>query len=263
MKRFVAVTLFIFVTLAFGGAAEAQTTVLRVGASTLPHAPILQFVKPRLAEEGIELEIIEFSDYVLPNLALANGDIDANFFQHIPYLEDFATSHRLDLTWTEKVFIAPIGMYSRKIDSIDQLSRGARIAIPNDVTNGGRALVLLEQAGLIKLREGVGANATVFDIVSNPLDLYILELEAPLLPRALEDVDAAFINQTYALEAGLKPTRDAILLESGDSPYANVVAVRAEDVDDPAIRKLGEVLTRPEVREFILEYFEGSLIPAF
>jgi len=263
VKRLIVVITLLAVVTAWSGLAAAQTTVLRVGASTLPHAPILEFVKPMLAAEGIELQIIEFSDYVLPNLALAEGDIDANFFQHIPYLEDFAANHRLDLTWTVKVFLAPIGMYSKKITSIDQLRRGATIAIPNDVTNGGRALALLEQAGLLELREGVGANATVFDIVANPLNLRILELEAPLLPRALDDVDAAFINQTYALEAGFRPNRDAILLESGDSPYANVVATRTENANDPAIRKLGEVLTRPEVREFILEYFEGSLIPVF
>lgn len=263
MKRWLAVAIMVTVLLAGSGLAAAQTTVLRVGASTLPHAPILEFVKPMLAEEGIQLEIIEFSDYVLPNLALAQGDVDANFFQHVPYLEDFAANHGLDLTWTVKVFIAPIGLYSKKIDSIDQLSRGAQVAIPNDVTNGGRALMLLARAGLLELREGVAENATVFDIVANPLNLRIIELEAPLLPRALDDVDAAFINQTYALEAGLKPTQDAILLEAGDSPYANVVAARTDNADHPAVQKLGEVLTRPEVREFILEYFEGSLIPAF
>lgn len=263
MRRSLIVVALLVATLAFSGFAAAQPTVLRVGASTLPHAPILEFVKPMLAEEGIELQIIEFSDYVLPNLALAEGEIDANFFQHIPYLEDFAANHRLDLAWTEKVFLAPIGMYSSKIDSIDQLQRGARIAIPNDVSNGGRALLLLAEAGLLELRAGVTSNATVFDIVRNPLNLRIIELEAPLLPRSLDDVDAAFINQTYALEAGLKPTQDAILLEAGDSPYANVVAARTENANDPAIQKLGEVLTTPEVREFILEYFEGSLIPSF
>lgn len=263
LRRLTGIVLLLVAVFALSGLAAAQSTVLRVGASTLPHAPILEFVKPMLAEEGIELQIIEFSDYVLPNLALANGEIDANFFQHIPYLEDFAANHRLDLVWTEKVFIAPIGMYSRKIDAVDQLGRGARIAIPNDVTNGGRALVLLAEAGLLELRDGVTSGATVFDIVRNPLNLRIIELEAPLLPRSLDDVDAAFINQTYALEAGLKPTEDAILLESGDSPYANVVTARTDNADDPVVQKLGEVLTRPEVREFILEYFEGSLIPSF
>src|SRR5690606_40001178 len=212
MRRILAVVALVALVAAAGAMAAAQPTVLRVGASTLPHAPILEFIKPMLAEEGIELQIIEFSDYVLPNLALAEGDIDANFFQHIPYLEDFAANHRLDLTWTVKVFTAPIGMYSKKIQSIDELPRGARIAIPNDVTNGGRALLLLEQAGLIELRKDIQGSPTVFDIVRNPRNLRIIELEAPLLPRALDDVDAAFINQTYALEAGLKPTQDAILL---------------------------------------------------
>lgn len=263
MRQSIVLTVLLIAVVAFSGVAAAETTVLRVGASTLPHAPILEFVKPMLAEEGIELQIIEFSDYVLPNLALGNGEIDANFFQHVPYMEDFAANHRLSLTWTEKVFIAPIGLYSRKVDSIDELPRGARIAIPNDVTNGGRALVLLAEAGLLELREGVGSAATVFDIVSNPMNFRFLELEAPLLPRALDEVDAAFINQTYALEANLKPTEDAILLEGAESPYANVVAARTDNADDPAIQKLGEVLTRPEVREFILEYFDGSLVPTF
>ena len=215
MRRWLLVVTLLVAVLALGGLAAAQPRVLRVGASTLPHAPILEFVKPMLAEEGIELQIIEFSDYVLPNLALAQGEIDANFFQHVPYLEDFAANHRLDLTWTEKVFIAPIGLYSNKIDSIDELQRGARIAIPNDVSNGGRALMLLAQAGLLELREGVTSNATVFDIVRNPLNLRIIELEAPLLPRALDDSDAAFINQTYALEVGLKPTQDRDFAGSG------------------------------------------------
>src|SRR5690606_24725709 len=176
MRRILAVVALVALVAAAGAMAAAQPTVLRVGASTLPHAPILEFVKPMLAEEGIQLEIIEFSDYVLPNLALAQGDVDANFFQHVPYLEDFAANHGLDLTWTVNVFIAPIGLYSKKIDSIDQLSRGAQVAIPNDVTNGGRALMLLARAGLLELREGVAENATVFDIVANPLNLRIIEL---------------------------------------------------------------------------------------
>lgn len=229
----------------------------------MPHAPILEFVRPLLAEEGIDLQIIEFSDYVLPNLALADGDLDANFFQHVPYMDDFAASHGLSLTWTEKVFIAPIGLYSHRVNSLEELPRNAHIALPNDVTNGGRALILLEQAGLLELAPGVGSDATVFDIVSNPQNFDFIELDAPSLPRALDDVDAAFINQTYALEANLSPVEDAILLEGGESDYANVVAVRTEDAEAPLILKLGDVLTRPEVREFILDYFEGSLLPTF
>lgn len=254
--------LFAVLTLPLTGVAGAKT-VLKVGSSPLPQAPILEFVKPLLAEEGIELEIVEFTDYVMPNLALAQGDIDANFFQHIPYLETFARDHRLDLTWTEKVFIAPIGIYSKRLSSLDELGTRAQIAIPNDPTNAGRALLLLQSAGLIQLRSGVGLEATVFDIVRNPKNLRIVEVEAPYLPRALDDVDAAVINTTYALEAGFAPVKDAIFIEGAESPYANVVAVRTKDADRPEIKLLSEVLTRPEVRDFILEYFEGSLVPTF
>jgi len=237
--------------------------VLKVGANPLPQAPILEFVKPFLAEEGIELQIIEFSDYVLPNIALAEGDIDANLFQHIPYLESFSADRNLDLTWIAGVFIAPIGVYSKKIDSLDQLRNGAEIGIPNDPTNGGRALLLLESAGLIKLREGAGLYATPLDIVQNPKRLRIREIEAPYLPRSLDDLDAAVINTTYSLEAGFVPVKDALFIEGAESPYINVLAVRRADAEREDLQKLARALTRPEVRDFILEYFEGSLVPAF
>lgn len=264
MRRSLIVVATIVAVLALGAfGAAAQGRVLTVGASTLPHAPILEFVKPTLAAEGIELKIVEFSDYVLPNLALGQGDLDANFFQHVPYQDDFAANHGLNLVAVEKVFVAPIGLYSKRVGSVDQLQRNARIALPNDVTNGGRALLLLEEAGLIGLTPGIGSAATVFDIVRNPLNLRFIELEAPLLPRALDELDAAFINQTYALEANLSPVEDSILLEGAESPYANVLTARADNYDDPAIVRLAQVLTTPEVREFILDYFEGSLAPAF
>lgn len=263
MRRYVVLlTLVLTALVAVAGLAAAKT-VLKVGSSPLPQAPILEFVQPILAEEGIELVIVEFTDYVMPNLALAQGDIDANFFQHIPYLETFARDHRLDLTWTEKVFIAPIGIYSKRIKSLDELKPRAQVAIPNDPTNAGRALLLLQAAGLIELRSGAGLEATVFDIVRNPKNIRIIEVEAPYLPRALEDVDAAVINTTYALEAGFVPVKDAIFIEGPESPYANVVAVRTADADRPEIQALSKALTRPEVREFILDYFEGSLVPTF
>lgn len=259
---FVVVALLAILALTAFGAA-AQSRVLTVGASTLPHAPILEFVKPLLAKEGIDLKIVEFSDYVLPNLALGEGDLDANFFQHVPYQDDFAANHGLQLVAIEKVFVAPIGLYSKRIGHVDELKRNARIALPNDVTNGGRALLLLEEAGIIGLTPGVGSAATVFDVVSNPLNIRFIELEAPLLPRSLDEVDASFINQTYALEANLSPVKDAILLEGAESPYANVLTSRADNQDDPAILRLAELLTTPEVRQFIIDYFEGSLAPAF
>lgn len=242
----------------------AEAIVLKVGASPVPHAEILNVVKPILADEGIELEIVEFADYNQPNLRLADGDLDANYFQHIPYLESFSKDHKLDLTYTAKVHIEPMGVYSEKIKDISELKDGAEIAIPNDPTNGGRALILLEQAGLLKLKEGVGISATVYDIVENPKNIKITELEAATLPRVLGDVDAAVINSNYALEAKLVPTEDALVLESPkDNPYVNILAVRKGDENRNEIVKLSEALNSPEVKKFIEEEYKGAVIPAF
>ena len=257
------VTLIVLV-LALGIAAGAQAaTVIKVGATPVPHAEILEFIKPLLQAEGIELDIVEFTDYVLPNLALADGELDANYFQHVPYLETFSEDHRLDLTVLVGVHVEPMGLYSRRVSDLADLPAGAAVAIPNDVTNGGRALLLLEAAGLIGLDPAAGIAATVFDVVDNPRGLRFRELEAPLLPRALDDVDAAVINTNYALEAGLVPLRDALAIEGAASPYVNVVAVRTGDENNPALVKLAEALTRPEVREFILETYEGAVVPVF
>ncbi|MFS8542481.1 MAG: MetQ/NlpA family ABC transporter substrate-binding protein [Limnochordales bacterium] len=253
----------VLLVLALGAAAGAQAQVIKVGATPVPHAEILEFIKPALAAEGIELQIVEFTDYVLPNLALSDGELDANYFQHIPYLETFSADHRLDLTVLVGVHIEPMGLYSQRVDSLEDLPQGATVAIPNDATNGGRALLLLQEAGLIRLAEGTGITATVFDIVDNPRNIRFRELEAPLLPRALADVDAAVINTNYALEAGLVPLRDALVIEGEESPYANVVAVRTGDEANPALLKLADALTRPEVRDFILERYEGAVVPVF
>lgn len=244
-------------------AAAAARTVLKVGATAVPHAEILNFVKPLLATEGIDLQIIEFQDYVQPNLALADGELDANYFQHIPYLETFSKDHHLDLTYIAKIHIEPMGVYSRKIKDLKQLRDGAQIGIPNDPTNGGRALLLLQAAGLIKLRAGAGISATPFDIASNPKHLVIRELEAAQLPRALPDLDAAVINTNYALQAGLVPTKDALVIENAQSPYVNVLAVRTRDKNNPALLKLAAALQRPEVRQFILEKYKGAVVPVF
>lgn len=258
----VSIVAALLLVLALGAVAGAQTTVT-VGATPVPHAEILEFVKPILRAEGIELNIVEFTDYVLPNLALGDGELDANYFQHIPYLEAFAADHRLDLQVLVGVHIEPIGLYSQRVSSLDELRSGAVIAIPNDATNGGRALLLLQEAGLIGLADGVGIDATVFDVVDNPRNVRFQELEAALLPRALADVDAAVINTNYALEAGLVPLQDAIVIEGAESPYVNVVAVRTGDENDPALVKLADVLTRPEVRQFILDEYEGAVVPVF
>lgn len=248
------------------GASSSSTTnnpIIKVGASPDPHGEILKVIKPILQKEGVELEIIEFADYNQPNLRLADKELDANYFQHIPFLESFSKDHNLKLTYTAKVHIEPMGIYSQKIKDLKDLKEGSEIAIPNDPTNGGRALLLLQQEGLLGLKDGGGISSTVNDIVDNPHKLIISELDAATLPRALQDVDAAVINANYALEAKLVPTEDALALEAAvDSPYVNVLAIR-EDDDRPEIKKLTDALNSPEVKKFIEERYKGAIIPAF
>ena len=244
--------------------AEVKPITLKVGASPVPHAEILNAVKPILEAEGIALDIVEFADYNQPNLRLADKDLDANYFQHIPYLESFSNDHKLDLTYTAKVHIEPMGVYSDKVKDLKDLNEGAEIAIPNDPTNGGRALILLEQAGLLKVKDGVGINATVYDIAENPKKIKITELEAATLPRVLQDVDAAVINSNYAMEAKLVPTEDSLALESAkDNPYVNILAIRKGDENRPELKKLADALNSPEVKKFIEEEYKGAVIPAF
>ena len=242
---------------------EASKTIVKVGATALPHAEILAVVKPLLATEGIDLQIIEMTDYVTPNIAVAEKELDANFFQHIPYLNKFSTERNLALTYTAAVHIEPMGIYSKKIKKLTELPAGAKVAIPNDPTNGGRALALLDKAGIIKLKDGVGVNATVSDIVTNAKNVQISELEAPQLPRVLEDVSIAVINTNYALEAKLVPTKDALYIEQKDSPYVNILTIRKGDETRPEIQKLTKALTSEEVRKFINEKYQGAVVPAF
>lgn len=240
---------------------------LVVGATPVPHAEILEKAKELLKEKGIELEIVEFTDYVTPNKALANGELDANYFQHLPYLEDFKKKNNLDLTSTVAVHFEPMGIYSKKIKSLDELQDGDQIAVPNDPTNEARALLLLQDNGIITLKEGVGLEATKQDIVDKKVDVEIVELEAAQIPRSLEDVAAAVINGNYAIEAGLSPAKDAITAETKDSlaakTYANIVAVRAGEENREEIKALNEVLTSPEIKQFIEEKYQGSVIPVF
>lgn len=242
---------------------KPEEKVLKVGATPVPHAEILEFIKPMLAEKGVVLEIVEFTDYVTPNLALDDGSIDANFFQHLPYLESFNRDHNLDLVSAVKVHVEPFGLYSEKIQSIDELPDGALIAVPNDPTNEGRALLLLANRGYIKLEAENELEATPYDIVDNPKNLQFRELEAAQLPRVLPDVTAAFINTNYALEAGLNPLDDALIIEGSESPYANIITVRKEDQDDELIKILVETITSDEVRDFILEKYKGAVVPVF
>ena len=254
-------SLVIFAGCSGTSASSDDKKVIKVGATPVPHEEILEQIKPILAAKGYTLEIVEFTDYVTPNTALADGELDANFFQHIPYLEEFNKEKNLTLTYTAKVHIEPMGVYSHKVKDLASLADGATIAIPNDPTNGARALRVLENAGLIKVKEG--ALVSKLDITENPKNFQIEELEAAMLPRQLDNVDAAVINANYALEAGLNPVTDALALESKDSPYANVLAVKAADKDKPYIKALSEALNSPEVKKFIEEKYKGSVIPAF
>lgn len=237
--------------------------VIVVGASPEPHAQILKFVADELEKEGYELKIVEFTDYVKPNLALDEKELDANFFQHLPYLEGFNKENNLDLVALANIHIEPMGLYSNKFNDISEIQDGAEIAIPNDTVNGGRALLLLEDKGLITLKEDVGLEATENDIIDNPKNITIRPLEAAQLPRSLDDVDGAVINGNYALQAGLNPTEDAVLLESGDSPYANIVAIRKGEENSPKLQALVKALQSEEVKTFIEENYNGGVIPSF
>jgi len=245
-------------------ACGSDSDALVVGASPTPHGEILEFVADNLAEEaGLTIEVQEFTDYVQPNPALTNGDIDANFFQHQPYLDEYNAAENGDLVPVVEVLIEPLGGYSSRIDSIEDLPDGAQVSIPSDSTNGGRALDLLAANGLITLDAANGTFATEADIVDNPKNLEIVPLEAAQLPRSLDDVDLAIINGNYALEADLTPKEDSLILESGENnPFANVLVVREGDKDNEQIKKLAELLNSDEVRTFIEENFPNS-IPTF
>ena len=244
-------------------AAGAKTT-LKVGATPVPHAEILEIVKPLLAKQNIDLQIVEFSDYVQPNLALNDKELDANFFQHEPYLDNFISEHKeLKLKNAGGVHIEPMGIYSKKIKELTALPDGASIAIPNDPTNGGRSLLLLEKAGLLKLREGAGVKATVQDIADNPKNLKFQEVEAAQVPRTLDDVDAAVINTNFVMQVNLVPTKDALFMEDKTSPYVNIVAVREGDEKRPEIEALMKALTSKEVKDFIDSKYKGAIVPAF
>ncbi|WP_293735861.1 MetQ/NlpA family ABC transporter substrate-binding protein [uncultured Phascolarctobacterium sp.] len=244
-------------------ASEDKKVTLKVGATAVPHAEILNDIKPALAKEGVDLQIIEFSDYVKPNLALNDKELDANFFQHEPYLDTFVSERKLALVSAGKVHIEPMGIYSKTIKNLQDIPNGAKIAIPNDPSNGGRALALLESAKLLKLKDGVGVKATVGDITQNDKKLQIVEIEAALLPRSMDDTDLSVINSNFAMEAKLNPVKDSLFTEPKESPYANIVAVRKGDESRPEIQKLMKALQSPEVKKFIEEKYKGAVVPAF
>ncbi|MFC4297394.1 MAG: MetQ/NlpA family ABC transporter substrate-binding protein [Castellaniella sp.] len=244
-------------------AAPAQAAKLTVAATPVPHAELLEFVKPDLAKEGVDLDIKVFTDYVQPNLQVSDKQIDVNFFQHQPYLDSFNKEHGTKLESVGLVHVEPFGAYSQKIKDIKDLKDGAQIAIPNDPSNGARALLLLQKQGLIKLKDPSNILATARDVSENPKHIKFRELEAATLPRVLPDVDVALINTNYALEAGLNPVKDALFIEDKDSPYANLVAARADNKDDPSVQKLIAALHTAKVRDYILEHYKGAIVPAF
>ncbi|MEX3896521.1 MetQ/NlpA family ABC transporter substrate-binding protein [Paraburkholderia sp. BR10954] len=243
-------------------AAQAEDTI-KVGVTGGPHAQIMDVVKTVAAKNGLTIKIVEFSDYVQPNAALASGDLDANSYQHDPYLQAQVKDRGYKLIRVADTVTYPMGIYSKKVKSLAELQPGAKIAVPNDPTNGGRALLLLQKQGLLKLRADAGLKATPLDIVDNPKKLKIVELDAAQIPRSLGDVDAAAINTNFAMEAGLKPKQDAIAIEDPKGPYVNVIAIREADKNKPWVAKLVAAYHSPEVKQFVDSKFGGSVITSW
>ncbi|MEV5609819.1 MetQ/NlpA family ABC transporter substrate-binding protein [Streptomyces sp. NPDC052225] len=238
---------------------------LVVAASPVPHAEILDYVKDHLAKKaGLNLEVKEFTDYVTPNTATQDGSVDANYFQNQPYLDDFNKKNGTDIVPVVTVHLEPLGLYSSKVKSADDLKKGATVAVPNDTVNEGRALKLLDANGIITLKGGAGNSATPADIAKNPKGLKFKEVEAAQTARSLQDVDAAVVNGNYAIEADLKPAKDALVLESTkNNPYSNFLAVKKGNEDDPRVKKLAKLLTSPEVKKFIADKYDGSVLASF
>ena len=263
MKKILAIALVALLTIVsvFAQATsetQSSTTKIVVGATPEPHAALLSLVVDDLSAQGITLEVKEFTDYVTPNDAVEYGEIDANYFQHIPYLESFNTEHGYHLVNAGGIHVEPIALYSSKYSSLSDIPNGAVIAIPNDPTNEGRALLLLQSAGLIKLKDNAGLEAIPLDIVENPKNLKFSEIEAATLPRILSDVDAAVINGNYAIPAGLVATRDGLFVEGADSPYVNVIAVKAGNENNPAVKALVEALKSDKVKAYVAEHYKNG-----
>ncbi|MFI6283088.1 MetQ/NlpA family ABC transporter substrate-binding protein [Streptomyces sp. NPDC050988] len=246
------------------GSADASGPLV-VAASPVPHAEILTYVKDNLAKDaGLDLQVKEFTDYVLPNTATQDGSVGANYFQNQPYLDDFNKKNGTDIVPVVTVHLEPLGLYSSKIEKADELKSGATVAVPNDTVNEARALKLLDANGIITLKDGAGNDATPKDIAKNPKNLKFKELEAAQTPRSLDDVDAAVINGNYAIESDLKPSEDALVLESAENnPYGNFLAVKKGNEDDPRVKKLAKLLTSPEVKKFIEDKYAGSVVASF
>ncbi|WP_296653133.1 MetQ/NlpA family ABC transporter substrate-binding protein [Paraburkholderia sp.] len=257
---------FAATTLATSFSAHADDQTIKVGTVAGPDAQVWNVVQKVAKREGLNVKVVEFNDYVQPNAALDAGDLDANSFQHQPYLDSQVKQRGYKIMTAGLTYISPMGAYSKKLKSLNDLPQGAKVAVPNDPSNENRALLLLQNKGVIKLRAGAGANgnnATPLDVAANPKKVKLVELDAAQLPRALGDVDAAVINTNYALAAGMQPTKDAIALEDIRSPYANVIAVRIQDKDKPWVKKLVAAYQSEDVRQFIKNEFKGSMVPSF
>ena len=238
--------------------------IITVGASPVPHAQILEYARKYLKEKGYDLKIVEFTDYVQPNKALLAKELDANYFQHQPYLDDYNKKNNTTIVGLTGIHYEPLGLYAGKVKELSKIKEKGKIGVPNDGSNEARALLLLEDAGLIQLKKGVGVLATVKDIVKNPKNLEIIELEAAQLPRSLVDLDLAVINGNFALDAGLSVEKDALLLEQSDSvgatKYQNLIAVRKEDQNSKKIKVLIQVLTSKELKDYINRSFEKAVV---
>lgn len=267
MKKLLSVLIILSLSLSLlvgCGKGKSNDNEIVIGVSPDPHSKLVSLVADDLEKEGIKVKIVEFTDYVKPNLALNDGELDANFFQHAPYLEDFNVKNNTKIVSIGNIHVEPMALYSNKYKSINEIPNGAEIIIPNDTVNGGRALILLENNGLIKLREGAGLEATPEkDIAENPKNLKITALEAAGLPRVLNDVDGAVINGNFALQADLNPVEDGLIIEGKDSPYANIVAVKAGEENQEKFTKLLKALQSEEVKKYIEESYSGGVVPAF
>jgi len=247
---------------ALAGLAHAQD-VVRIGVTAGPHAQIAEVAKKVAERDGLKLQIVEFQDYIQPNAALDSGDLQANSYQHLPFLQSQIQSRGYRISPVGDTVTFPMGFYSKKYKSLAELPEGAKVGIQNDPSNSGRALALLQKYGVLKLKPEAGISATTQDIVDNPKKLQIVQIEAAQLPRSLDDLAASAINTNYAVQADLVPTRDAIALEDAKSPYANLLAVRTQDKDKPWVPKLVKAFQSPEVRQFVTSKFAGSMVPAF
>lgn len=267
-KLWVVLTVIVFVLTVFAGCgstAPKELTKIKIGASVTPHAEILKYTNDLLKEKGYELQIVEYTDYVQPNLALESGELDVNYFQHLPYLENFNAERKTNLVSVAAIHYEPLGLYPGKVKTIADLQNGAQIAVPNDVTNEARALLLLEKQGLIKIKENAGLKATVKDIVENPKNLKIMEIEAAQLPRSLPDVDMAVINGNFAIQAGLNAAKDALAKEEKDSlaakTFANILVVKKGKEADKGIKTLIDVMKGDKVKKFIEDKYQGAVVP--